>query len=397
MKHLTFCLFLEACLLSGFTQATAQPAADAREVLLKTASLLKEKHLFRYEADYRIKYFDYSDTSALSKFDCIVVKAPGDSILGFWAKLSDATSDRIYDGVNFLMIWHEPKKLLRDNPHLTGKKFTNNNIQKTHIPGFIHSDQPFYSYLNDAEQLRLSDTLFNGRKCWKVDVFYPANDEITFMKRVVFIDQETRLPFRVEGYAKFQDVQDEYWELNLSELHAESNKSTSFSAFYTYPENYAEEDYVAPNFNFERLPIGSPWIAIEGRELSGNPYSMASVGTKDVVLLDFWYLACGPCMKAMPDLARLYNIYKERGLQVLGLNPFDDPVIKSGEIEKFKSRFGVAYPLIFVNKTIAETYQAKSFPTVYLIHKGQVVFSDFGYSKEKMAELENKIVELLEQ
>jgi thiol-disulfide isomerase/thioredoxin len=40
-----------------------------------------------------------------------------------------------------------------------------------------------------------------------------------------------------------------------------------------------------------------------------------------VVLVDFWMLSCGPCIKSMPDLASLHERYRERGLVVVGLTP----------------------------------------------------------------------------
>jgi thiol-disulfide isomerase/thioredoxin len=40
-----------------------------------------------------------------------------------------------------------------------------------------------------------------------------------------------------------------------------------------------------------------------------------------VVLVDFWMLSCGPCIRSMPDLASLHERFRERGLVVVGLTP----------------------------------------------------------------------------
>ncbi len=390
MKNLVLLCCLQLSAAVCFGQPSSQ-LADPREILQKSAELLKEMNLFRYESAYRIKYFDNQDTTPVSIQQCIVLKAPKDTILNYCARVADQDAERVYDGVNFLMIWHKNKKILRDNPHVTGKKFASNNIQKSHIPGFLYSNQPFNAYLTEAERLSLTEARLYGQKCWKIEVLFPANEEITFVKRVVFIDQESGFPMRIEGYAKFQDIQDEYWELDLKNIRAERKENAVFTDFYTYPEGYAEEVYTAPNFSFELLREGSAWIPFEGKDLAGNPVVPDSAGSSGLVLIDFWYLACAPCMRAMPEVAALSKKYKDQGLLVLGLNPFDDPAVRSEEIKKFSARFGVEYPLVFIGKKVAESYLAKTYPTFYLFDKGKMVFAGAGYSPEKMAELDKKI------
>ncbi len=60
------------------------------------------------------------------------------------------------------------------------------------------------------------------------------------------------------------------------------------------------------------LPLGADFLPFEGVDLSGNAYAM-DAKPEDLILLDFWYLACSPCMKAMPEMAALFNKYKKGG------------------------------------------------------------------------------------
>lgn len=186
MKKSTLLFSLQFMVLVIFGQSSPA-ASDPREILQKSAEFLKSMNLFQYESAYRIKYFDNQDTTPVAVQQCIVLKAPKDTILNYCARISDQDAERVYDGVNFLMIWHKNKKILRDNPHITGKKFAANNIQRSHIPSFLYSDQPFNAYLTEAERLSLSEASLHGQKCWKIEVLFPANEEITFLKRVVFI------------------------------------------------------------------------------------------------------------------------------------------------------------------------------------------------------------------
>jgi thiol-disulfide isomerase/thioredoxin len=51
-----------------------------------------------------------------------------------------------------------------------------------------------------------------------------------------------------------------------------------------------------------------------------------------VVLLDFWLTTCGPCVRAMPDLASLHQRYRKRGLMVVGLTPESESEV---DLERF--------------------------------------------------------------
>lgn len=43
-----------------------------------------------------------------------------------------------------------------------------------------------------------------------------------------------------------------------------------------------------------------------------------------VVLINFWAGWCGPCLKEMPSIYKLYDKYKEKGFTVLAVNMDDD-------------------------------------------------------------------------
>ena len=49
------------------------------------------------------------------------------------------------------------------------------------------------------------------------------------------------------------------------------------------------------------------------------------VGKDKYVLVDFWASWCGPCVRQLPVLKDLYNQYKDKGLEVVGVAVWDDP------------------------------------------------------------------------
>ena len=87
------------------------------------------------------------------------------------------------------------------------------------------------------------------------------------------------------------------------------------------------------------------------------------VGKGKYVLVDFWASWCGPCRAEIPNLIKVYEQYKEKGLVVLGIAVNDKPEDTLKAIEKDK----ITYPQILNSQGIAaETYAFSSIPTIYL-------------------------------
>ena len=89
-----------------------------------------------------------------------------------------------------------------------------------------------------------------------------------------------------------------------------------------------------------------------------------------VVLLDFWASWCGPCRIEAPTLAQVYQEYREKNVEFIGIDIWDGRQDALDHIE----RFSVPYPNgIDSNGTIAIDYGVKGIPEkIFISQEGTV-------------------------
>lgn len=111
-----------------------------------------------------------------------------------------------------------------------------------------------------------------------------------------------------------------------------------------------------------------------------------------VVLLDFWYRGCLPCLKAIPDLVSMQDEFKN-DLVIIGVNDFDS----QEDVNAYFTFKNVNY--LSTYKTQSRIYMkmgVKSFPTVILIDRqGDIVHADSGFSDAGMRRLKQAIKKVI--
>lgn len=74
----------------------------------------------------------------------------------------------------------------------------------------------------------------------------------------------------------------------------------------------------------EKTAEGKPFVDIKGQDADGKAVSLSDyIGKGNYVLMDMWASWCGPCRGEIPNLAKLHNQFKDKGLTVLGLFVWD--------------------------------------------------------------------------
>lgn len=98
-------------------------------------------------------------------------------------------------------------------------------------------------------------------------------------------------------------------------------------------------------------------------------------------------------MQALPALQALHMKYKDHGLIIVGIDPYDN---KEDDIAAFLAKRGVTYTVLLEGKEVVKEYRVSAYPTIYLIDKnGNILFIQEGYGKGTEEALEEVIRENL--
>ena len=75
---------------------------------------------------------------------------------------------------------------------------------------------------------------------------------------------------------------------------------------------------------------GNSRITFSTTDLNGNEVTDAIFAKNKVTMLNVWGTFCGPCIREMPELAKLNKEYKDRGFEIVGI--VIDVVNAKGEV-----------------------------------------------------------------
>lgn len=125
----------------------------------------------------------------------------------------------------------------------------------------------------------------------------------------------------------------------------------------------------------------------EGVEHSLGEY----VGKGKYVLIDFWASWCGPCRRSMPAMKQLYEAWKDKGLDIVGLSLDSDKAAWQGAIKRIGLPWHHLSDLQGWNSEAAKTYGVNSIPATLLLGPdGKVIASGL-----EAAEIDSKLKELV--
>lgn len=125
-------------------------------------------------------------------------------------------------------------------------------------------------------------------------------------------------------------------------------------------------------------------------DLQGNKYSMESLKGK-IIVLNFWFTNCAPCIEEMPDLNKMKAKYQKEDVEFFAIT-FNKKDLITPFLEKIK----LDYIIIPNDQNTIDDFQIKFFPTNILINKeGKVEFINETFVSNGVDIIDMKIEKLL--
>ena len=127
--------------------------------------------------------------------------------------------------------------------------------------------------------------------------------------------------------------------------------------------------------------------------LEGGAQNLADLKDKKVVVIDFWTLWCGPCVRALPKVDQVATKFADLDVSFFAVNLGDETDKIREFLEKQKLRLPIA---VDPKSELSKLFQADSLPMMVIIDKqGLVQVVNIGYGDDLEQTLSDKIEAVL--
>lgn len=317
---------------------------------------------------------------------CFFDFTSADTLLGARYQFSFKQGEQVFNGVKlFQMDTIEERILYYDEPStrvIYGSMLMYNSIfiLKKVLPEFLKNSSTIINKQND--------TLINDEKnyCFNItikDNYLDYDAKLIYDKGVIekfnlYISKQSYLPTQ---FTSFFPRNQGYRTAKYSSIKSNVARPDSIWEYDRFPQKYlriSNQDLVKRIQAKSQIKVGQRAPDWSLPLVTGDSVRLSDL-EGSLVLLEFWFPYCGGCIKAIPEINTLYEIYSRNGLKVYGI---EFAKSNSKGLDDYIKKQNISYPTLHTGKDVADKYGVEAAPTFFLIDKkGFIVYSFVGFNK----------------
>lgn len=384
-------VFFSLLLISsiGYSQNVIAKQQNANSVLKKTSDKLNSLTTFIYEIRRELNYVS-ENYHNISEWSCYFNFDPTNLPGGFQYQVNDSTSSNLFNGTEKFEL-NKAAKTIQINNNPRKRDFNslsylyNSIVTLRNILPVLIADENSTKVVKDTTinnyPFEIVTINIGKRRIQNLgDAFDTMQTKYDLIYKIT-IDKINSFPTEV---LQKNDLNNDFIKTNFSNINITPKQPAENSWYYsTYIPEYK------PSMEKEMLqliPIGSlapDWTL--PLYYKNENISLSDLKGK-VILLDFWFKNCGPCIESIPHLNAINKKFKDKKFEILGINTWD----AKKDVAWFCNKHQIAYTVLMNGKDIAEGYGVSAFPTLILIDKeGKVLYSG-GFDQSKIEKLIEK-------
>jgi peroxiredoxin len=385
-------------------------AQDPVAILQDAANACREIRQGYYEMRHAMKYMSGPDTSQ-STYHCYFRKLTGDTLFPsafhaeqYWQ--DTLSSDILYTGERFVTAGRRSREGRVMEVDRWAEEIENikHNYTNALYDPLVNADKPLGQGEDMFEDSTVTFTYIGLEQvgpwsCHRIRVReVPLPDpaemfQVNYYAHEYWVDVQARIPVRITRLVELVMAADTMIQFESATLTAYTLEPPDPDQLTVaaIPTDIVLKEYT-PFKAPDPLPVDTIAPDFAFPALTGDTIRLRDLQGK-VVLLDFFYKSCYPCMLALPGLQRLHETYGGRGLRVIGLDPYDDA---DDDMPAFLEKRGVTYTILLTDRELPKAYRVSGYPTLFLVDQAGIVrHVQGGYSEAMEAALATQIESLL--
>lgn len=145
-------------------------------------------------------------------------------------------------------------------------------------------------------------------------------------------------------------------------------------------------------YNYKNSVVGKKAPLFTAKDINGSSLSLNEFRSKKYVLIDFWASWCVPCKEEFPFLKQMYNAYKTKGLEIIGVSTDQNLTLWRNAVQK--DSIGMWRHIVDKegSTSIASLYSVIPIPLKVLVDKkGNIIGRWLGNEAENKKELQDML------